>query len=260
MQFLKKNYEKVLLGLVLLGLVASVIFLLFLVANEKQRLEELRNSILTRLVKPLEPPVLTAAETLLQRSALPVQLDLSSTNKLFNPLRWQKSQSGQPFISESGTAAKLLQVTKTTPLYFTVSLDSVIVADANARYVLGLDQQAGAKSKGKKQVILSVGEKKDILVLREVKGPAENPTALILELTDSVETISVSKEKPYRRVDGYMADLKYAPENRNFQNRRIDSVIFFGGSEYKVVAITQDEVVLSAPNQKKWTIKFSAVP
>ena len=57
-----------------------------------------------------------------------------------------------------------------------------------------------------------------------------------------------------------MVDMKYPPENRTFAGRRIDSTIFFGGNEYKVVAITQDEVVLSAPNQKKWTIKFSATP
>lgn len=260
MQFLKKNYEKLLLGLVLLGLVTSVVFLLFLVANEKQHLEEMRNSILTRPVKELEAPVLTGAEILLQRGAQFMTLDLSNTNKLFNPLRWQKSQNGQPFISESGTAPKLLQVTKSTPLYFTVSLDSVALTDTAARYVIGIDQQAGAKAKGKKSIYLSVGEKKEQLVLREVKGPAENPTSLNLEMTDSNEQISISKEKPFRRVDGYMVDLKYPPENRNFTGKRLDSTIFFAGSEYKIVAITQDELVISAPNQKKWTIKFSAMP
>ena len=260
MQFLKKNYEKILLGLVLVGLVVAVVFLLFLVSSEKQRLEELRNSIINRPVKPLEPPVLTAQEEMIQRATLPVVLDLSTTNRLFNPLRWQKSASGQPFISESGAAFKMLLVTKSTPLYFIISLDSVTMSDSGARYAIGVDQQAGAKPKGKRTVYASVGEKKEPIILREAKGPPDNPTALILELTDTGEQISISKDRPFRRVDGYMVDMKYPPENRTFPARRIDSALFFGGNEYKVVAITQDEVVLSAPNQKKWTIKFSAAP
>lgn len=263
MQFLKKNYEKVLLGLVLFGLVGTVVFLLFYVANEKQAQEERRNKFFNRPVKPLEAPTLADAELLLQRSALPVRVDLSTTNKLFNPLRWQKNSSGQPFISEPGNAAKLLQVTKSTPLYFTISLDSISPpADpaAAARYVIGVDQQAGARPKGKRSIYISSGEKKDPLILREVKGPADNPTSLNLELTDTGDQISIAKDKPFRRVDGYVVDLKYAAENRTFPNKRVDSSIIFGGNEYKIVAITQDEVVISAPNQKKFTIKFSAVP
>ncbi len=258
MQFLKKNYEKILLGLVLLGLVGTVVFLLFYVTNEKQAQEDRRIKITTRPVKQLDPPVLTDAETLVQRAAQPVTLDLSTSNKLFNPMRWQKAADGHLFPSGDDRVAKLLQVTKSTPLYFTVSLDSVSAPDATtARYVLGVDQQAGARPKGKRVLVLANGEKKDPLILREVKGPPENPAALVLELTDTGDQISISKDKPFRRVDGYVVDLKYAPENKSFPNRRVDSTIFFGGNEYKIVVITQDEVVISAPNQKKLTVKYS---
>lgn len=260
MQFLKKNYEKVLLGFVLLGLVFTVVFLLFYVTNEKQAQEERRTKIINRAVKPLEPPGLTDAEALLQRPALQVNLDLSSTNKLFNPLRWQKNQSGQMFINEPGNAAKLLQVTKSTPLYFTVSLDSVSMSDTTARYVIGVDQQAGSRPKGKRSIYISKGEKKDPLILRDVTGPADNPTGLILELTDTGEQITINKEKRFQRVDGYVVDLKYTADNRSFPNKRVDSTLVFGGNEYKVLGINQDEVVLSAPNQKKLTIKYSATP
>ena len=261
MQFLKKNYEKILLGLVLLGLVGTVVFLLFYVASEKEAQEERRNKIVNRQVKPLDPPVLMDAEILLQRATLPVTLDLTTTNKLFNPLRWQKSQSGQMFVNTGDTAPRL-QVTKSTPLYFTISLDSVSQSDPSvaARYVIGVDQQAGARPKGKRSIVLGVGEKKDPVILRAVKGPADNPTALEMELTDTGDQISISKEKPYRRVDGYVVDIKYAPESRSFPNKRVDSSIIFGGNEYKIVAITQDEVTIEAPNKKHWTIKFSPTP
>jgi len=261
MEFLKKNYEKILLGLVLLGLVVTVVFLLFLVAGETARLEQLRISIITRPVKELEPPVLAAQEAMLQRATVKAALDFSSTNKLFNPLRWQKPQNGPPFISESGPQMRFLQVTNVRPLYFTVSLDSVTVSESGARYGIGVNQQAGAKPKGKQTVYVSEGEKKEPVLLREARGPKDNPTGLVIELTDTTEPIIISKEKPYRRVDGYMVDMKYPPESRTFPNCRIDSRISFGGNYYKVVAITQDEVTLSAEsNQKKWTIKFSAVP
>ena len=262
MQFLKKNYEKVLLGLVLLGLVGTVVFLLFYVANEKQAQDERRTKIINRPVKPLDPPVLTEAEMLVQRVTLPVSLDLSTTNKLFHPLRWQKAQDGHLFPSGGDSMVKLLQVTKSTPLYYTISLDSVSQPDPSslARYIIGIDQQAGTRPKGKRSVVLGVGEKKDPLILRAAKGPAENPTALELELTDTGDQISINREKPFRRVDGYVVDLKYAPENRNFPNKRVDTSITFGGNEYKIVAITADEVILSASNQKKLTIKFSAAP
>jgi hypothetical protein len=260
MQFLKKNYEKILLGLVLLGFVVAVVFLLWYVGKEKEAQDNRRDSIVNRAVKPLEPPVLTGADLLFQRAAVPVMLDLSTTNRLFNPLRWQKPINGPPFPTGEFGGLKTLQITKSTPLYFTISLDSVTLADAGARYAIGVDQQAGAKPKGKRQFFASVGEKKEPFILREAKGPPDNPTALVLELTDTGEQISITKDKPFRRVDGYMVDMKYPPENRNFPNRRIDSTIFFGGNEYKVLGITQDEVVLSAPNQKHWTIKFSAAP
>ena len=44
MDFLKKHYEKVLLGVVLLGLAVAVAFLPFKIASEKQKLEDMRNS------------------------------------------------------------------------------------------------------------------------------------------------------------------------------------------------------------------------
>jgi hypothetical protein len=260
MQFLKKNYEKGLLGLVLLGFVVAVVFLVLYVASQKEDQERRRNSIINRPVKPLEPPVLTEADVLLQRATAPVLLDLSSTNRVFNPVRWVKLASGQLMKDDSSVAIKMLQVVNPRPLYFTVSLDSITMADSGARYAIGVDQQAGAKPKGKRQFYTSVGEKKEPFILREARGPADNPTALILELSDTGEQISISKDKPFRRVDGYVVDIKYPPENRNFPNRRVDSTITFGGNEYKVLGISQDEVVLSAPNQKHWTIKFSPAP
>jgi hypothetical protein len=46
MDFLKKNYEKILLGVVLLGLAVAVGFLPFKIASEKQKLKDMSDSVL----------------------------------------------------------------------------------------------------------------------------------------------------------------------------------------------------------------------
>jgi hypothetical protein len=259
MEFIRKNYEKILLGLVLMGLVVAVVFLLFLVANEKQRLEDLRNKIINRTPKPLPALDLSVTEDLLKRGEARTVLDSTTTNKLFNPERWQRTADGRLIKVPVGSEVQRLEVVRIAPLYFIVTLDSISVSDLGPRYVIGVEQQMAARPR-KQQFYSSPGEKKPWFVLREAQGPPENPTALVLELSDSGEKISIAKDKPFRRVDGYVADLKYPPENRTFFNRRVGSAIFFGGVEYIVVAIAPDEVVLSAPNQKKWTVKYGAAP
>ena len=83
---------------------------------------------------------------------------------------------------------------------------------------------------------------------------------LTVELNDTGEQAKVSKEKPFTRIDGYMVDLKYPPENKVFPpGRRVGTTLNFNGEDYNIVAITEKEVVLSAKsNQKKWTVKYGA--
>jgi hypothetical protein len=105
-----------------------------------------------------------------------------------------------------------------------------------------------------------VDTKNDTFTLRDVKASPGDATnvSVVLELNDTGQRVVVSKDQPFRRIDGYTVDLKYAPENKTWTNRRKGSSILFNGEEYNIVAITENEVVLSAKsNQKKWTIKYS---
>jgi Lhr-like helicase len=61
-------------------------------------------------------------------------------------------------------------------------------------------------------------------------------------------------------VDGHLADLRYPPENRNWSNRREGDRLTFGGEEYNIVAINENEVVLSARSGKKTTVRMSVAP
>src|SRR5438477_428473 len=99
MQFLKKNYEKILLGLVLVGLVAVAVALVILVGQEKEAQEERRNKTFNTNPRELAKPDLTQAETLLKRVETPLALNFSdNSNKLFNPLRWQKRPDGSGIV------------------------------------------------------------------------------------------------------------------------------------------------------------------
>jgi hypothetical protein len=83
-------------------------------------------------------------------------------------------------------------------------------------------------------------------------------------MKEDTETITVSKDKRYKRIMSYMADLSYPQGNEEFKKKRIgDRIILKGeGSETnKIVAISQDEVVLSTePTGKRTTIKFNPSP
>src|SRR5579862_5696134 len=86
MDFLKKHYEKILLGVVLLGLVGAMVFLPFMILHDRSILEDTRTQIISRPVKPLPPLDLTTESNAAERLRLPYQLDFETTNKLFNPV------------------------------------------------------------------------------------------------------------------------------------------------------------------------------
>ena len=267
MDFLKKNYEKVLLGVVLLSLAVAVAFLPFKITSEKQKLEDMRNTLIHPNVKPLTNLDLAGPESLLKRMAAPAVIDFSVPHKLLNPMPWQKAADGRLIkVDTANIGPNALTVTKRTPLYLILSLDDVSITDSGARYRIGVEKQAAANSKewAKKQKNCKLGDKNETFTLRDVKALPDSPTnaTVTIELNDTSEQVKVTKEKPYKRVDGYTVDLKYPPENKLFPTgRRVGAALSFNGEDYNIVASTATEVVLLAKsNQKKWTVKYSAAP
>ena len=109
----------------------------------------------------------------------------------------------------------------------------------------------------KQQRYASLGEKKDAFILSNVQGDPADPTALVLKLTDTGDVVTVSRDKPYRRVEAYAADMKYNPERKSFIGYRVGSSLQLAGEYYIVVAVDADEVILSAQsNQKKTTLRY----
>jgi hypothetical protein len=262
MDFIKKHYEKILLGAVLLGLVVLAVFLPFVIAEDQQHLHDLTEQVINPRPVPLPDLDLTNEDDAFSLLQSPYTLDFESTNKLFNPVEWQKKPDGT-LIKASQLGPEACTVSNITPLYLVLTLDSV---ETNAlgtppRYVVYIERQAApmAALRRRTQRFVSTDDpKKDLFTLLQVVGPPENPSELVLKLTDSGETATVSRDKPFRRVDAYSADLRYDPEKKFFPARRVGSVISFNGEDYIIVAIEQDMVILSAQsNQKKTTLRYT---
>jgi hypothetical protein len=262
MDFIKKHYEKIILSLVLLGLVGALVFLPVLISNDHQQQEDMQNGLIGGRPTPLPPLDMSQREDVLNRLNSPVGYDFSTTNKLFNPMEWQRTPDGRLIKIKSGNevGAQAMTIVKITPLYFVLTLDSVTTNELGARYVISVERQAAVLpvQRHKRQHYASAGDKNDAFTVTGVKGAPENPDSIILKLADTGETVSLSKDKPYQRADAYSVDLKYDPEAKKWQAQRVGADLKFNGDDYNIIAISQNELVLlQESNQKKWTLRYA---
>jgi hypothetical protein len=262
MEFVKKHYEKIILSAVLLGVIGLLVFLPFVISSDQAEQKQNAEQVISPRVEPLPPLDLARQTNASARLASRADFDFSTTNKLFNPVEWRKAPNGDLLKIKTGNEiAEAAVVTKITPLYMAVTLDQVTTNETGVRYAIGVERQAAASPAMRRKIQRFVSlddKKKDVFTLLEVRGAPENPSELVLKLADTGETVSVSREKPFRRVDAYAADLKYDLERKNFPGRRIGAPLSFGGEDYIVVAIDADEVILSAQsNQKHTTLRYA---
>lgn len=261
MDLLKKHYEKILLGGVLLILVVSAALLPIMIGGERDSLKAKSDEIINLPTRPLEPLDLSTQQVVLQRVQAGVNLDLSSHHRAFNPVLWQKTPDGRTVKIATGdeVGPRALTVTKHSPLYLNITLDSINAGDATTptRYIIGVEREAAAEvsKRRKKQYYATVGNKNDAFLIKSVNGPPDNPTGLVLELADDGTEVIISKDKPFSRVEGYLVDLKYDVEKKTWNSQRVGSELRFGNEVYNIVAITKSEiVVLAKSNQKKTPI------
>src|SRR5829696_885343 len=186
MELLKRHYEKLLLGLVLLGLAVAVAFLPFKITSEKQSLEEARTRLTTRKVTPLTNLDLTLPEAAVKRVGVAAALDLGSTNKLFNPMPWQRAADDRLIkVDNRNIGPQAVVITKTSPLFLTLVFDSVTVLEAGPKYQIGIQKETAptAAGRSKKTLACSLNVKNDIITLREVKGKPEDPVQVVVEIS-----------------------------------------------------------------------------
>ena len=264
MDFIKKHYEKILLGVVLLSLAVAVVFLPFYINGQKQDLIDKRTGKLNPSVKALTNLDESSYTAAYQRMEKPVALNLSKPHHLFNPVQWQKKPDSTLIKVQEGNevGAEALQATKVNPLYTTIKFESF---GPSTNYLLSVTRDADPdpKRRRKKQSYFERGTKGDFMQLVDVTGTPEKPE-LLLHLNDTSAPATVSIDRPFQRVDGYSADLRYDPEKGVWLARRVNDKINFAGDEFTVVSINliatnQFEVILSAKSTgKKTTVRYNS--
>jgi hypothetical protein len=252
----RQHYEKLILVLALVGLAATVWVLNEVRRSEVEKINKYLTGIDRSPNKPLPPVVLAPHETALQLAEKPLHLEFSLPHNLFNPVTWQRQRNGELLKIETGgeVGPAVMEYTAAKPLNFMLAFDRV--TGSGYTLIVVRENAENPRLRGKTRSYAAVGVTNEFYTLLEVKGDPKQPTELVLQLTDTHETVSVTPEKPYTRVDGYEAELKYPPEGRTFSNQRVNMALHFAGEDYKIVAITSDEVVLSASsNNKKHTVR-----
>lgn len=262
MEFVKKNYEKIILSAVLVGLVGALVFLPFMIASDKQKVTDIANGMINPSVVALQDLNVTNLTDALHKVQSPYDLDLTTTNRLLNPVEWQRAADGSLIKIQNGNEVGVgaMVVTRINPLYFRLTLDGVQTNALSTVYIIGVERQAAPypAQRRKQQRYAAVGEKKDLYTITSVDGDPANPTDLNLKLADSGANITLSREHPYQQVEAYTADLKYDPEKKNYPGRREGMMLTFAGDNYIIVAIHKNEVILSAQsNQKKTTLPYA---
>lgn len=251
MEFVKRHYEKILLSFVLLILAGAAAWLPFAINKAKDDLEKATNPA-SGSGKEFKPVDLSKYIGSMNRLKKPPHLEFSGDHNLFNAVTWRSNRAG--LLIKVKTEADAMQVLKIAPLYLALSFDRV----AGNGYWIGVSREADLRSRGKNiPKYGKLNEKNDLFTIREVKGSPEEPE-LLLELTDTREQVTISKSKPFKRVEGYAADLKYAVDNKTQNDLRVNQTASFGGETYKIIAITENAVrVQAVSNQKQFTLPWT---
>ncbi len=253
MDFLKKHYEKLVLVIALAAVALAAFLLLREVDVVKEQLDQALKARTTKKGAAFEPLNLSTNEAALKRVTTPVKFVFDGEHNTFNPGTWDKTADGFRRKSSKGGLGGL-NVTRVIPLNLIVSYVGVASVAETPRYQFSFTREYEKLANKRRAVIasLSVGTKNDVLFLRDIKGPKEEPTELICELIESGERFVLSKERDFRKPLGYAVDLRH--ENKDFPAKRVDDSVTLSGVTYKIVAIGKDELVVSAPNQVRTTI------
>src|SRR5581483_1317207 len=215
MGFIKKHYEKIILSVVLLALVGVLFLMLIVIMADKSKMEDAKRALIGggKAVQ-LAPLDLSRQDEVVDRLKQTPSWDFTETNKLFNPVLWQRDKGKITKVENSKTVGPhAVTIVRIMPLYFVISLDSVDTNTVTPRYQVSVEHQAAAMAAMRRKVphYVGVGESvKNTFKLDKIQGPAADPTELSVVLPDGTTNV-VKKTEPFRRVEGYAADLRYDP-------------------------------------------------
>jgi hypothetical protein len=180
---------------------------------------------------------------------------LSGDHNLFNPVTWKRKANGE-LIKIIKTGPDALMVTNIVPLYTIIAYERptdspVYVMSWQQRTDLRLPNRRGTLEHSHKN------EKMKLVpyIVRGIKGAENDPSEINLEIIDTGETnVWVSTNTPYKRVDSYIADLRYDPDPLlPLTKKQVNDEFKLDNDPYKVVEITNNAVKVRSERTTKVT-------
>lgn len=258
MEFLKAHYEKLILGVVLLGLAVAAWF----VSAAPKGEDEFGQSAGIVYESKATGVDTSTNEVALARFNVMTNLDLENHHQLFNPNVWQRKPDGS-FVTGTKLGPKGLTIKSITPLKFTVTFVDVSEG-ISPRCSLRINRVNPPGEKGMPtamtSTLMAAGEKNKYFKFLEARPP-EAPAEVVLEMEKDGQTVTLAKGKSYERIEGYMAELQYSAANKNFRNVREKTPLVLSGETNNVVSVTANEIILVNPSTTlKTTLKYNAAP
>ncbi|MDP6795690.1 MAG: hypothetical protein QGG00_09895 [Verrucomicrobiota bacterium] len=263
MEQLKEHYEKLILGLAMLALVYVAYGIVMDDSEEKIEAQvQNRNQPGDKDKKKMPEMSMADYQATLARLESARPLNLGNPHNLFNPVQWRVTRQGTVLKVELGNeiGAGAIVLSATKPLYLKVEYRGITGSGANLRYRFAVTRESAKSKKERLRVTTTVQNEnlkdtRNLFTLLSIEGDRQAPTAFQLKLDGDSETITVAEGKPFQRVDGYTASLAYNTpgENKSYLNKRVGDKLFFAEDGHNIVAIGEQEVVLSTASTSKRT-------
>jgi hypothetical protein len=261
MEFLKKHYEKLILIIVLLGLAVVGATLPMQVNKEKESEENRQRSLIG--AKPTEfPPVdLSTNKAILDKVKTPIKFDIAGKHNLFNPVPWIEKQNGEMVKFQGGNIGiTSMEISAVNPLDMIVSFDEVLPSSGAGgtneyKYQVTVLREGAVRDPKSSRAMYKGLTAPGIGTLKDIVGPLENPTALVVTLPDRTD-VTITREKPFRKRIGYSADLHTDVTTPPYTRKgiKVGDEIRLGTEAYRVSAIDTNAIVFrDLRNQKQFT-------
>lgn len=259
MDFLKKHYEKIALSVVLLAVAVIAFSLTKMVGDVRTTLDEQLRARIGGKQKSLQPADLTNSVLAFERLSKPFEVRLAGDHNTFNPVTWVKL--GDTFKRMDNKGA-LFSVLRINPLPLKITYVGVAGTGDPYRYQFSVEKTYEKLPTKRRPITVSLteGTKNDLFVLREIKGPKENPSEVVVELLDGGNRVVLAKDKTFSKTSGHSADLRGETNNREYPGKRPDDTILLPGGSYKIISISADEVIIQAPNNTRSTLRPASNP
>ena len=259
MEFLKDHYEKLVLGVIVIGLVVAAVMVSMQAGSTDGEMDGFGSTYQGK-AQPVDTSTYLMA---LARFSNASPLNFDEGHYLFNPDIWRRKPDGS-FITGEELGPKGVKIVRIEPLISSIKfLDTGVSSSTRAALQIvrvNAPDRRGTPPTTMSTVMMSVGEENDLFKLLEARPP-EAPKEVLLEMKKDGQLVTLAKDQVFERVDGYIASLRYDAENRNFNNVREESTITLLGETNRVVTLSSNEIVLLNPaTTLKTTLKYNAAP